>query len=217
MNFVKPPTATIRIVIADDHALIREGLKALLQLQAGVVVVAAVDSLEELVSQLASSRCDVILLDRDLQCDGRADVRELSESAHVLIMCDGADDQGDAVNALRTGARGVLFKRGTVESLNQAIRTVAEGQVWMPPELQARVTETLRERRSTQLTPREAEIVHQVSMGLRNGEIAKNLFISEQTVKTHLSHIFRKISVRDRAALTLYAARIGLVSGGKRG
>ena len=148
------------------------------------------------------------------------DMSTCGSSARALTFSScatGADDQGDAVNALRTGARGVLFKRGTVDALSQAIRTVAEGQVWMPPELQARVAETLQERRSTQLTPREAEIVHQVSMGLRNGEIAKNLFISEQTVKTHLSHIFRKISVRDRAALTLDAARIGLVSGGKRG
>jgi DNA-binding NarL/FixJ family response regulator len=207
---VKSPTRTIRIAIADDHILVREGLKALLQLQAGLLVVAEIDEADELSAQLASTRCDILLLDRGLQCDGDVDVRELSETINVLMVCNDTDDPGEAMHALRDGARGVLFKRCTVEALLQAIRTVAAGQVWMPPELQARVAETLHEAPSKRLTAREREIVRHVALGLRNGEIAKALCISEQTVKTHLSHIFRKISVRDRVALTLYASRHGL-------
>ena len=213
---MKSPTRTIRIAIADDHILVREGLKALLQLQAGLLVVAEIDEADELSAQLASTPCDVLLLDRRLQCDGDIDVRELSETINVLMVCNDTDDPGDAVHALRDGARGVLFKRCTVEALIQAIRTVAAGQVWMPPELQARLAETLHEAPSTRLTARERDIVRQVALGLRNGEIATALRISEQTVKTHLSHIFRKISVRDRVALTLYASRHGLVGAPER-
>ena len=213
---MKSPTRTIRIAIADDHILVREGLKALLQLQAGLLVVAEIDEADELSAQLASTPCDVLLLDRRLQCDGDIDVRELSETINVLMVCNDTDDPGDAVHALRDGARGVLFKRCTVAALIQAIRAVAAGQVWMPPELQARIAETLHEAPSTRLTARERDIVRQVALGLRNGEIATALRISEQTVKTHLSHIFRKISVRDRVALTLYASRHGLAGAPER-
>ena len=132
------------------------------------------------------------------------------------MVCNDTDDPGDAVHALRDGARAVLFKRCTVAALIQAIRTVAAGQVWMPPELQARVAETLHDVPSQRLTARERDIVRQVALGLRNGEIATALCISEQTVQTHLSHIFRKISVRDRVALTLYASRRGLVGAPER-
>jgi DNA-binding NarL/FixJ family response regulator len=208
-------TNAIRIAIADDHTLMREGLKALLQLYAGMFVVAEIDDAAELSAQLLRTPCDVLLIDRDFLRDGHADVRKLSEATKVLLVCEDLDECGEAVNALRAGARGVVFERCTVESLIEAIRTVAAGQVWMSPELQSRVAETLHEDPSARLTLREREIVRQVALGLRNGEIATVLFISEQTVKTHLSRIFRKIHVRDRIALTLYASRLGLA--GARG
>jgi DNA-binding NarL/FixJ family response regulator len=182
-----------------------------LQLQAGMVVVAETDDAGEVFALLARTPCNVLLLDRGLQSNGRIDIREVSETVNVLMICSDTDDPSDAVNAVRTGARGILFKRCTIMELTQAIRAVATGQVWMPLSLQARVVDTLHEDLRVPLTRREREIVRQVALGLRNGEISKALFISEQTVKTHLSHIFRKIGVRDRAALTLYASRLGLV------
>jgi DNA-binding NarL/FixJ family response regulator len=208
---MKSPIPTIRIAIADDHTLAREGLKALLQLQAGLLVVTEIVDPHELPARLVDMPCDVLLLDPGFQRGGFIDVRELSEITNVLMLCSNADDLDGAMNAVRAGVRGTLGKRSTVEDVISAIRTVAAGHVWMPPELQERAAEALHEEARGQLTFREREIVREVGLGLRNREIAKVLFISVQTVKTHLSRIFRKVGVRDRAALTLYASRIGLV------
>lgn len=209
--FVKATTSLIRIAIADAHTLLREGIRALLQLEAGLMVAIEISDAADLVAQLVATRCDVLLLDRSMPL-GSVDVRELSESVKVLLLCNDADDAGDALNGVRAGARGVVFLDSAVSALIDAIRTVAEGRIWMPPELQARVAESLQEESQHRLTPREREIVCQVALGRRNGEIGKELFISEQTVKTHLGRIFRKLGVRDRVALTLYASRRGLVS-----
>lgn len=208
------PTSAIRIAISDSRTLVREGLKALLQLHGGLVVAAEVARDADLVPSLAAMPCDVLLLDRGMPLES-TDIRELSEGIHVLVICDDGDDPGDALHALREGARGVAFRGSTVPAFVEAIRAVAAGQVWMPPELQGRVAEILHEAPRARLTPREREIAVHVANGLRNGEIARLLFISEQTVKTHLGRIFRKVAVRDRIGLALYAARNGLVARGK--
>ena len=116
-------------------------------------------------------------------------------------------------NALqvRAGARGVVFKRFAVETLMDAIGAVAAGHVWMPPSLQAHLAAGLRAGPVEPLTNRERDIVRHVALGLRNAEVAKKLFISEQTVKTHLNNIFQKIGVRDRVELTLWAIRTGII------
>jgi DNA-binding NarL/FixJ family response regulator len=107
------------------------------------------------------------------------------------------------------GARAVVFKRFAVETLMEAIRAVAEGNVWMPASLQAEVAARLRSPIMNALSPREEEVVRYVARGLRNAEIAQELSISEQTVKTHLNSIFRKLKIRDRVELALYATRSG--------
>ena len=211
---VNIPAPAIRVAISDARTLVREGLKALLQLQAGLVVAAEIDDGADVLSCLAQTPCDVLVLDRDMSLGG-TDVRELSESTHVLVLCADGDDPGDALNALRSGARGVVFQGSSVPAFVEAIRTVAVGRVWMPSEIQGRVAELLHEEPSARLTAREREITIHVANGLRNGEIARLLFISEQTVKTHLGRIFRKVRVRDRVGLTLYASRGGLVPRGK--
>lgn len=202
---------TIRVAIADDHTFVREGIRALVQLQAGVVMVAEVEDPSEVAAMLARTPCDVLLLDRSLQVSGGIDIREVGESTNVLMLHNDPDDLGDAANAIRAGARGVIFKRCPTKALIEAIRTVAAGAVWMPPELQARIATTMYDDDRTKLTRREGEIARHVASGLRNGEVARTLFISEQTVKTHISNIFRKVGVRDRVGLTLYASRLGWI------
>jgi DNA-binding NarL/FixJ family response regulator len=155
-------TPKLRIAIADDHALFRQGLKSLLALRDDMVIVGETDKVDGLAPMLAAAPCDVLLL--DLQMD-------------------------------RTSL----------------IEIVARGEVWMPPALQARLASDLREPAPDPLTPREREIVRNVALGLRNAEVARKLFISEDTVKTHLNNVFQKIGVRDRVQLTLYAIRLGMI------
>lgn len=211
---VNSPTPAIRIAISDARTLVREGLKALLQLQEGLMVASEIGDGDDLLLSLANAPCDVLLLDRAMPLGG-TDIRELSESIQVLVLCDEDDDPGDALNAVRSGARGVVFHGSSVPAFLEAVRTVAAGRVWMPPELQARVAEMLHEEPRARLTAREREITVHVANGLRSAEIAGVLFISEQTVKTHLGRIFRKVGVRDRIGLSRYASRCGLVARAK--
>src|SRR5262249_39713162 len=117
-----------------------------------------------------------------------------------------------AIAALRKGARAVVFKRFAVEDLMKAIRTVIAGDVWLPSTLQTLMAEQLRKPSTSMLSPREEEVVRCVARGLRNAEIATTLSISAETVKTHLNSIFRKLGVRDRLELALYAQRSGFGS-----
>ena len=114
--------------------------------------------------------------------------------------------------AMRAGARAVVFKRFAIEMLLDAVHAVVEGNVWLPPVLQARVASALHEAGQRRLTPRELDVVRHVAMGLRNADIARRLFISEETVKAHLSNVFGKLGVRDRTELALHALRTGIVT-----
>jgi DNA-binding NarL/FixJ family response regulator len=202
--------APLRIVIADDHALFRQGLKALLQLQPEVMIVGEVARLDELTALLASTPCDLLLLDLGMERNSLVDVRALTSQTSVIVVT-ASEQPGDAIEAIRSGARAVVLKRFAVQTLMDAIRTVAEGQVWMPPSLQAQLAANLREAREDPITDREREIIREVALGLRNAEVARKLFISEVTVKRHLSNIFQKLGIRDRVELTLYAARMGII------
>jgi len=210
-NSMARSLAPVRVAVADRHTLVREGLTALLHLQAGIVVVGEIADGGEVAARLVAEPCDVLLLDQRTWLADGCDIRELRESVHVVLIGDDASDSSDAVRALRHGARGVVFRRASVTALLEAIRTVAAGQVWMPRGLQAQLAEMLHGDPPRTLTPREREIVRQVAAGSRNGEIGAMLAISEQTVKTHLGRIFRKLGVRDRVGLALYATRLGLV------
>ena len=106
----------------------------------------------------------------------------------------------------------MVFKRFAVETLLTAIHTVVAGGVWLPPALQARVVDRLREPAGATLTPREREITSYIARGLRNAEVAARLSISEVTVKTHVNNIFQKLGMRDRVELALYAMRTGIIT-----
>jgi len=209
------PAAPLRIAIADDHALFRQGLKSLLELQGDVTVVAETDRVDGLAPMLASTRCDVLLLDLQMDRTSLVEVEGLADRVKVLVVT-ASEQAEDALAAIRAGASGVIFKRFAIENLMEAIRAVAEGQVWTPPALQARLARALREPAADPLTPREREIVRHVALGLRNAEVARKLFISEDTVKTHLNNVFQKLGIRDRVQLTLYAIRFGVIGIGER-
>ena len=201
----------IRIIIADDHLLFRQGLKALLKSEPEVAIVGETDRTDELPALLARSTCDQLLLDLQMERNALADIESLVLLVPVVVLT-ASEVPSDAVAAIRKGARAVVFKRFAVETLMDAIRTVASGHVWLPASLQTQIADQLRRPAMSALSPREEEVVRYVALGLRNAEVAKELSISEQTVKTHLNSIFRKLGVRDRMELALYAQRTGVPS-----
>jgi DNA-binding NarL/FixJ family response regulator len=200
----------IRLIIADDHALFRQGLRSLLLLQSEIEVVCEVERADQLASALAANTCAILLLDLQMECWMMDEISVLSARTRVIVLT-AREGIEHGLMALRLGARAIVQKRFAIETLMTAIRAVADGLVWMPPTVQAALA--LRESsRTRQLTARESEIVRLVASGMRNGEVAERLSISESTVKTHLNNIFQKLDFRDRLELTHYAIRTGLVA-----
>jgi two-component system nitrate/nitrite response regulator NarL len=203
-------SAPIRLIIADDHTLFRGGLKSLLRRQRDMAIVGEVDKASALRETLASTNCDVLLLDLQMERWALSDIGELATLTKVLVLT-ASESVENAIGAIRLGARGVVQKRFAVQMLMDAIRAVAAGLVWMPPELQTEIAAQWGASRAKQLTGREVEIVQYVAIGLRNAEIASHLSITEPTVKTHLNNIFKKLETRDRVELAVYALRHGMV------
>ena len=201
----------IRLIIADDHALFRGGLKSLLRRQRDIQVVGEAETAAALMATVAETSCDIVLLDLQMERWALDDIRQLASRTKVVVLT-ASESVENAIAAMRLGARAVVQKRFAVQRLVEAIRAVAEGFVWMPPALQAEVASQWSSSASRLLTSRETEVVRQVATGLRNAEIAQRLAITEATVKTHLNNIFDKLKMRDRVELTVYALRSGLVS-----
>jgi len=203
--------APTRIIIADDHALFRQGLRSMfVNLHPDISVVAEVESVSEVTRALAATPCDVLLLDLQMDRNALADIESFARRAKVVVVT-ASQDPAEALAAIRAGAKALVFKRFAVETLVEAVRTVRDGHVWLPPALQSELTARFAEPDAKALTSREREIVRLVALGLQNPEIARRLAISDVTVKTHLNNVFHKLEVRDRVGLTLYAIRIGLV------
>lgn len=203
--------ARIRLIIADDHALFRGGLKSLLRRQRDMQVVGEVESFAALIESLRPGSCDILLLDLQMERWVLGDVKQLAALTKVIVLTASEGTQ-DAITAMRLGARAVVQKRFAVQTLIDAIHAVADGMVWMPPALQTEVASQWNAPSSRQLTGREVEIARLVALGLRNSEIAKHLSITEGTVKTHLNNIFEKLELRDRVELAVYALRHGIVA-----
>ncbi len=198
-------SSLIRIIIADDHTVFRQGLKLLLGLRENMRIVAEVESADRLLPTVIAFPSDLLLLDLQMDRWVIEEIQPLSRVTQVVVLT-ASERVEDSLHALRMGARAIVQKRFAVETLAEAIRAVADGMVWIAPALQAELaaagaSETRR------LTVREMDIVRWVASGLRNGEIAQRLGISEGTVKTHLNKIFQKLGIRDRVELTLYAMR----------
>jgi DNA-binding NarL/FixJ family response regulator len=216
--------AAIRVLLADDQRVVREGLALLLGLLEGVEVVGqAVDGVEA-VELAGALRPDVVLMDlRMPRCDGveaTERLRALDPDVKVLVLTTYADDQS-VLPALRAGARGYLTKDAGAEEIRKAIERVADGQAAIDPAVQHHLLDAIASRTPAAavesagrlpdgLTAREAEVLGLIARGLSNAEIAERLFVNESTVKTHINHLFAKIGVRDRANAVTYAYEHGL-------
>src|ERR1700683_5139594 len=200
----------LRLIIADDHALFRQGLKSLLLLQPDTEVVAEIESANDVQPMVSRTDCNVLLLDLQMDRWMMEDIPQLSRLTNVIVLT-ASESAENGVRALRLGAKGVVQKRFAIETLMMAVRSVADGLVWMPPTVQ---TEFARQESSSgkELTPRESEIVRYVCSGMKNIEVAERLAITESTVKTHLNNIFQKLGVRDRLELPHFVIQTRMVA-----
>jgi DNA-binding NarL/FixJ family response regulator len=208
----------IRLLLVDDQSLICQGLKAMLSLEPDLEVIGTADNGEAAIEQVALLEPDVVLMDLRMPVmDGREATRAISErfpQVKVLVLST-FDDDGYITDSIRAGAKGYLLKDMPSEDLAQAIRVVHRGYTQMgtglleklmashspepecsSPELPASLA---------QLTPREREVLKLVALGLRNQDIAQQLYVSEGTVKTHVTHLLTRLNLRNRSQLAIYA------------
>ncbi len=210
---------SLRVVVADDQQVVREGLVALLGLIDGVEVAGAAANGAEAVELVAVGNVDVVLMDLRMPVlDGiQATARITADfpDVAVLVLTTYADDASIA-NALRAGARGYLTKDAGRTEIGAALRSTAAGQSTFDPEVSKRLIAGLSpqpaDRDTDGLTAREIEVLRLIAQGLSNSEIAEQLFISEATVKTHINNTFAKIGARHRAEAVRYAYRKGIAS-----
>jgi len=200
----------VRLVIADDHALFRQGLKALLRYESDFEVAAEVSRASDLLPTLAATPCDVLLLDLQMERWLLDDIASLARIAPIVVVT-ASERTADALAALKLGAAAVVQKRFVFETLIEAIQTVADGLVWMPPAVQAQLTAQWRAAADPRLTAREAEIVRSVALGKTNAEVAEQLSITEGTVKFHVNNILSKLQCASRTEAVALALKRGLI------
>ena len=209
------PDDPIRVLLADDQRVVREGLALLLGLLPGIEVVGAAADGEEAVALAARLHPDVVLMDlRMPRLDGVAAtgrLRERDPQAKVIALTTYADDRS-VVEALRAGARGYLTKDAGAEEIRRALEAVVRGEGAIDPAVQRHLVDAVAAGPELPdgLTPREAEVLALIAEGLSNREIAARLFVTEATVKSHINHLFAKTGARDRAQAVTYAYRHGL-------
>ncbi len=211
----------IRVVIADDHAIFREGVCRLVERAGDIAVVGEAPNGAEAVRLVTKLKPDILLLDlRMPDKDGLSVLEEVNFDSLPtrVIVVTAAEEDRDIVRAMRLGARGVLLKQSASELLVKSIYKVHAGEIWLDNKMTSEVVEAFKKsstfgprRDKPLLSEREREIVQLVAQGYRNREIGEKLFISEQTVKNHLHNIFDKLGVSDRLELALYAIHHRLI------
>lgn len=213
-------TGAVRIVVVDDHTLFREGVRLILEPEADLTWVGEAATVDDALALVRTAHPDLVLLDLRLaQARGIDLLPRLmtSPAAPRVLVVTAFPEEADVAEAVRLGAKGVVLKDATRDTLLAAIRTVADNRLWLPAELTSRVItaltqsapSSLRERVHL-LTARERDIVALVGQGLKNREIAERLTVAEKTIKGHLTSIFLKLGVSDRLELALLAVRTQL-------
>lgn len=205
----------IRVLIVDDHPVVRAGLRSLLDGRPEVEVVAEARDGPSALAAAAEHQPDVVLCDLRLGdgMDGVAITRALASGPAprpaVLILTT-YDHDADIVRAVEAGAAGYLLKDAAVDELVEAVVAAATGETVLSPTMSQRLIDTMRTRRAA-LSQRELEVLRLVADGMSNREVAKALFVSEATVKTHLNHVFGKLAVDSRTAAVAAARSAGLI------
>src|SRR6266851_142373 len=212
----------IRIVIADDHPIFRDGLRKLLMLEEDFRVVAEARDGKEVLEVLDEHQPDILLLDLKMPgLDGLTALQKLqnSRTKTKVIVLTASEDKNQFVQAMKFGTSGIVLKQTATDLLIKSIRKVHAGEIWLDSHTTAAVMRQFASgddgpgaagRERAPLSPREREIVALVAQGFKNKEMAGKMFISEQTVKNHLHNIFDKLGVSDRLELALYAIHKGL-------
>ncbi len=210
----------IRVLVADDHAVVREGLRTFLELQEGLEVAGEAADGEEAVREAERLRPDVVLMDLVMpRLDGVGAMRELRRrlpGVRVIVLTSYAEDDR-LLPAVRAGAAGYLLKTVQPQELARAVRTAHAGGALLDPGVAARLVEALAAKPEGEappperLTPREREVLVLIAGGLSNKRIARELGVAEKTVKTHVGHVLAKLGVADRTQAALHAVRSGLV------
>jgi DNA-binding NarL/FixJ family response regulator len=215
----------IRVVLADDHPIVRDGLRKLLSLEDDIEVVGEASDGREVVQVIQETNPDVLILDlRMPYMDGLATLQALQhiERKVRVIVLTASEDKNEFVQAMKLGCSGIVLKQTAPELIVKSIRKVHSGEIWLDSHTTAAVmrqfaapSETMsgsapKGRERSPLSQREREIVGLVAQGYKNREMAEKMFISEQTVKNHLHNIFDKLGVSDRLELALYAIHKGL-------
>jgi DNA-binding NarL/FixJ family response regulator len=223
-NGASAPATPIRVVLADDHPIVRDGLKKLLSLEEDIEVVGEASDGREVLQIVQDKEPDVVILDlRMPNLDGLSALQalqQLNKKAKVIILT-ASEDKNEFVQAMKLGCSGIVLKQTAPELIVKSIRKVYAGEIWLDSHTTAAVMRqfsspaemlggTGKARERSPLSQREREIVSLVAQGYKNKEMAEKMFISEQTVKNHLHNIFDKLGVSDRLELALYAIHKGL-------
>src|SRR5690242_10174950 len=210
-KFTNGKKEQIRILIADDHSVVREGLVSLVKRKPDMTVVGEASNGREAVDLWKEHRPDVTLLDlRMPELDGVGaikELRQLDENARIVVLTTFDGDE-DIYRAIKAGAKGYLLKDVAREALMESIRKVHAGETCMPPALAAKLAERVS---GEALSAREIEVLQRIAAGKSNKEIGAELFISEGTVKTHVKSIFSKLDVVSRTEAVATATRRGLI------
>lgn len=217
------PATPIRIVIVDDHKVMRGGLRLLIESLAHLMIVGEAGSRAEAIPVISRELPDVVLLDLDLKgengLDLIAEINAVSSQTQILILTGIRDDEMPQ-QCLRLGARGLVRKEAAADVLIKAIEKVGAGEIWFDRTMMSHVLSNMLNGREAKqdpkmakiesLTEREKQIIPLVCEGLKNKQIAERLFISDTTVRHHLTSIFSKLEISDRLELVIYAYRFGL-------